>query len=194
MKYPNGKSFVPVSLKTNKPIEYASRGMELEEEINLSNQCYLEIGKAVIYKKPTPIKVVDVDYKNGKVIKKAFFENPSTTDYNGIYKGRYIDFEAKETILKTSFPLKNIHTHQIEHMMKIIEHGGICFLIVRFQKLQKTYLLLANDLKQFLKNESRSSIPLSFFEKFGYLIEEKYQPRLDYLSIVDKIIGGGLNG
>lgn len=194
MKYPNGKSFVPTSLKSDKPIEYGSRGMELEEEINLSNQYYLEIGKALIYKKPTPIKVVDVDYKNGKTIKKAFFESPSTTDYNGIYKEKYIDFEAKETTLKTSFPLKNIHAHQIEHMMKVVEHGGVCFLIVRFQKLQKTYLLLARDLKQFLKNEDRSSIPLSFFEEFGYLIPEKYQPRLDYLSVVDEIIGGGLHG
>lgn len=189
MKYPNGKSFTPKSIKSNVPITYGNRGMDLEREINLSNLYYLEEDIAVIYKKPTPIKITEVDYKaKGKMITKAFFENPSTTDYNGIYKGKYIDFEAKETKLKTSFPLKNIHKHQIEHMMRVIEHGGICFLIVRFQILNQTYLLWAHDLSTFLKNENRSSIPLDYFQKFGVLIEEGYRPRLDYLKIVDKRI------
>ena len=94
---------------------YANRGMGLENEINLSNEYYRINDKAYIYKKPTPIKLVDVDYKNG-VIKKAFFQTPSTTDYNGIYKGKYIDFEAKETKSSTSFNLNNIHAHQIEHL------------------------------------------------------------------------------
>lgn len=189
MKYPNGKSFAPTSIKNSVPVTYGNRGMDLEHEINLSNEYYLEENIAVIYKKPTPIKITEVDYKSqGKVITKAFFENPSTTDYNGVYKGKYIDFEAKETKLKTSFPLKNIHEHQIKHMMRIIKHGGICFLIVRFQLLNKTYLLWAEDLNAFLKNESRSSIPLEYFKDFGVLIEEGYRPRLDYLKIVDKRI------
>ena len=140
MKYPNGKSFTPNSIKSSVPITYGNRGMDLEQEINLSNEYYLEEDIAAIYKKPTPIKITEVDYKSkGKVITKAFFENPSTTDYNGIYKGKYIDFEAKETKLKTSFPLKNIHPHQIEHMMRVVKHGGICFLIVRFHVLNRKH-------------------------------------------------------
>ena len=189
MKYPNGKSFTPNSIKSSVPITYGNRGMDLEQEINLSNEYYLEEDIAAIYKKPTPIKITEVDYKSkGKVITKAFFENPSTTDYNGIYKGKYIDFEAKETKLKTSFPLKNIHPHQIEHMMRVVKHGGICFLIVRFHVLNRTYLLWASEFSTFLKNKSRSSIPLEYFEEFGVLIEEGYRPRLDYLKIVDKRI------
>ena len=73
--------------------------MTLESEINDSNKYYLEKDIAVIYKKPTPIKVVK---QVNEKITDAYFEKPSTTDYSGLYKGKYIDFEAKETKNKTS--------------------------------------------------------------------------------------------
>lgn len=195
-KYPGGVSKNNNLMASDKHIIYGNRGMDLESDINQSNVYYKEIGKALIYKKPTPIKVQEIKYTNkGILIDKAFFESPSTTDYNGIYKGCYIDFEAKETKSSTSFPLKNIHKHQIEHMMEVINHGGICFLIVRFTKLNITYLLKAEDLKEFLNNNKiRSSIPKDYFEKYGKIIEEGYRPRLNYLRIVDEIYGGVLNG
>ena len=196
-KYPGGV-LKNNSLNTHdKHIIYGNRGMDLENDINQSNTYYKEVGKALIYKKPTPIKVQDVKYSSrGALIEKAFFESPSTTDYNGIYKGCYIDFEAKETKSSTSFPLKNIHNHQIEHMMGVIKHGGICFLIVRFTKLDVTYLLKAENLIEFLDNnkEKRASIPRSYFEEYGIVINQGYIPRLDYLKIVDEIYGGVLDG
>ena len=186
MKYPNG-----IKLNTTKNITYGNRGMTLEEDINLTNAYYLEKGIAFIYKKPTPIQVIKVDYsKNSAIIKEAYFKEPSTTDYNGLYKGRYIDFDAKETENKTSFPIKNIHNHQIKHIKNIIENNGIGFLIIRFNKLKKTYLLLGEDLINFINNNERKSIPLTYFEKHAYLIEEKYIPRVDYLKIIDSIFGG----
>lgn len=195
MKYPSGIRKNNTSIHEKKNIIYGNRGMSLEEDLNSSNQYYLEINKALIYKKPTPIKIHEVDYKEqGKVIRKAYFESPSTTDYNGIYKGFYIDFEAKETKSTTAFPLKNIHSHQIDHMFRVIEHGGICFLIVRFVQLAKTYLLSAVDLKIFLNTQTRSSIPLSYFEKHATLLEDGYMPRIDYLKVVDQVYGGVLNG
>ena len=142
----------------------------------------------------TPIKINKVSYptkanKTGAiVIKEAYFESPSTTDYNGIYKGKYIDFEAKQTNSLTSFPLENIHKHQIEHLRNITSWGGIGFLIVRFTRLGKNYLLLAQDLFNFLETKTGSSIPVSYFEEKAHLIEEKYMPRLDYLKIVDQIL------
>lgn len=189
MKYPSGIRKGKVSFEQQKNINYGNRGMTLEADINQSNQYYLEIDRALIYKKPTPIKVHEVDYRNqGKVIQKAYFENPSTTDYNGIYKGYYIDFEAKETKSSTSFPLKNIHHHQIQHMFRVLEHGGICFLIVRFVNLGRTYLLMAKYLKLFLEKEKRCSIPLAYFEKNATLLEDGYLPRIDYLKVIDQIM------
>ena len=159
--------------------------MALESDINLTNEYYINEKKAYIYKKPTPIKISRVDYSRSKIVE-AFFDTQSTLDYNGIYKGKYIDFEAKETKSITSFPLNNIHKHQIDHLIKIHNHGGIGFIIVRFTKLNKTYLLFIEDLINFLNTNDRVSIPLSYFDKYANLIKEGLNPRLDYLKILDK--------
>lgn len=182
MNYPNG-----LTKKFNNNINYGNRGMNLEEDINISNQYYLDTDIAVIYKKPTPITINHVDYPNrmDAVITNAKFKIPSTTDYNGIYKGKYIDFEAKETANKTSFPLANIHTHQIEHLRKITKHGGIGFIIVRFSTLNRIFLLDAIELFNFIDNNSRKSIPLEYFISNGKEIKVTLRPRIDYLKYIN---------
>lgn len=174
---------------------YANRGMTLEADLKASNDYYLVNDIAVIYKKPTPITISKVNYPSRAeaVIKEGYFKTPSTTDYNGIYKGKYVDFEAKETKLKTSFPLNNIHPHQIRHLKQIYKHGGIGFLIVRFTVINKTFLLPIETLVEFLERSSRKSIPLSYFEDKGYIIKDKYNPRVDYLEVLDKLYFSGGN-
>lgn len=185
MNYPNGIK----KANTKQFINYGNRGMSLEGDLNITNQYYRDVDKAYIYKKPTPIKIVNVDYqsRNLAVIKEAYFVEPSTTDYNGIYKGKYIDFEAKETKSKTSFSLDNIHPHQINHLRNIYNHQGIVFLIVRFTSLDLTYLLMVKDFIDFIDNNKRKSIPLEYFKEKGYLIKNKLQPRVDYLEIIDNM-------
>ena len=161
--------------------------MTLENDINQTNEYYKLHDIAIIYKKPTPIRVVQVEYPKNK-IKEAYFNEPSTLDYTGIYQGKYLEFDAKETLSKTSFPLSNIHAHQLEHIKKVIHHGGIAYLIVRFSNLNQTFLLLGNDLISFINTEERKSIPLEYFKKTGYLIKIKYAPRLDYIKIIDNIL------
>lgn len=187
MKYPIG-----TKKKITKTINYGNRGMSLESDINITNEQYRLNDIAVIYKKPTPITINQVDFKSrtDAVIKEAHFKIPSTTDYNGIYKGKYIDFEAKETKLNY-FPLQNIHKHQIEHLQKIVKHGGIGFLIVMFVKYNKIFLLTEDKLINFIENNKRKSIPISYFEKHGYEIQVKWSPRIDYLKIVDDLIDKG---
>lgn len=184
MKHPCG-----IKKNESKSVTYSNRGMGLENDINLSNEYYLIQNKAVIHKKPTPITITKVDYPSRveAVIREAYFKTPSTTDYNGIYKGKYIDFEAKETKNKDFFPLRNIHIHQIQHLQKVVEHKGIAFLIVSFTSIGKIYLLKAEDLLSFIENNQRKSIPISYFETYGYPIKYTYNPRIDYLKIVDTI-------
>ena len=182
MNYPNKKEHKKATY-----IEYGRRGMTLESDINSSNNYYLENDIAVIYKKPTPIKAVKVNYTKTKITE-AYYEIPSTTDYNGIYKGKYIDFEAKETKSKTSFPIINIHKHQIDHLERVNRHGGISFIIIRFTTLNKTFLILAKDFIDYFKINDKKSIPISYIEEKGFLIKDSYNPVVDYLSILDKII------
>ena len=191
MNYPNGIKNTKDNINSHE-VNYKNRGMTLENDINLSNEYYREINRAYIYKKPTPIKITKVSYpsRDKAVIKEAFFTVPSTTDYNGLYKGKYIDFEAKETKSKTSFALSNIHKHQINHLKNINDNQGIAFLIVRFTVLNETYLLTARDFFDYLSSSNKKSIPIDYFREKAYLLEDYYQPRIDYLKIVDEIIGG----
>ena len=169
--------------------KYSNRGMELEEDINFANKYYLNNDIAVIHKKPIPIQIVEVNYpsRSSAMITKAFYKTPSTTDYNGLWNGKYIDFEAKETNSATSFSLNNIHNHQIEHMQKILDHGGITFIIVRFKKIDRTFIL---PFKNFIffhnraNNGGRKSIKLSEFEKSAFELSFNYKIRLDYLNII----------
>lgn len=196
--YPNGqqpqREYNPQrDLPTPHQSIYAKRGMSLEDEINHSNQYYLANHIAVIHKKPTPVQLVKVDYpkRSAAVIREAYFRRPSTTDYNGVYKGYYIDFDAKETRNKRSFPLKNFHPHQINHMRECIKQGGICFAFIKFTELDLIYLLPATNLFEFWDQQDtgcRKSIPLKSIAKLGYQIEYRLNPRLPYLDAVDQII------
>ena len=181
INYPNKKNSFSGSLKV-----YANRGMNLEEAINITNEYYLDKGIAVVHKKPTPIQIVKIDYTNGVRICDAYFKSPSTTDYNGIYKGKYLDFEAKETQNKTSFPFHNIGEHQLRHLESVLEHGAIAFLIISFTKLDEVYFLDAQILLDYYNNESRKSIPYSYIKENGHLIKQGYFTRIYYIEIIDK--------
>lgn len=183
----------PIKRKSHvKTTNYANLGMTLESDIEASNSYYLKHQIAVIHKKPTPIQVVSVSYpaRNKAKITEAYYKTPSTTDFNGIYKGHYIDFDAKETNSKTSMPLKNVHPHQIDHLRGVQQHGGIAFLIVHFKPYNEYYLLPSQVLFAYWdeqnKEKGRKSIPYETFQKEAYLIPFGFQPRLDYLKIINE--------
>lgn len=167
---------------------HANRGMDLENDINNTNSYYLDNDIAIVYKKPTPIKVSKVNYnKNHTIITEAFYEMPSTTDYNGIYKGKYIDFDAKEVKNSSSFALSNLHAHQLKHLKRVKEHGGISFLIVRFYKNNITYLIETDEIIDYINSENRKSIPIDYFESKAHRIPDAYIPRVNYIKVIDNL-------
>lgn len=190
MRYPSGitqpKRESTVKKQT---IHYGRRGMRFEEMINQSNEYYLQHQLAVVHKKPTPIRLVKVDYpkRSAAKITEAYFTEASTTDYNGVYQGRYIDFEAKATKNKTNFPLKNFHEHQIQHMRACTKQGGICFVLLWFSEWKRCFLLDFEILDEFWQNQKngRKSIPFSVIEEKGRECAIGGIPYVDYLAQIN---------
>lgn len=196
IRYPNGKKYEPVQQQItskNKNFSFSNRGKTLEEELNESNEFYLSRSIAVIHKKPVPIQIVHVKYpaRSAAVITEAYFRSPSTTDFNGVWKGKYIDFEAKETTSRTSFPLNNIHDHQVEHMKKVTEHDGIAFLIVKFTSLERYFIVPYDYFEEKWERKiagGRKSITLKEIEDMSIEIEAGFNPRLDYLAALEHLL------
>lgn len=173
---------IKIDEKTNNFSNTHNRGMTFEKEINESNEFYKDENIALIYKRPTPIKVIK---SKNSVITEAVFEDVSTTDYNGVYKGRYIDFEAKETTSKTSLSLANIQKHQLEHMENVIKNGGISFLFVNFIELDLYYILSSELLLNYIKENKKKSIPVSYFEEHAYKVKRMLNPPLNYIEYLE---------
>lgn len=193
IRYPNGKKYQSPSITTKnqkKDYTFSNRGKTLEDELNDTNDYYLSHQLAVVHKKPIPIQIVKVDYpgRTRAVISEAYYRTPSTTDYNGVYQGYYLDFEAKETQNKTSFPLKNVHEHQVIHMRNVLNQKGIAFLLVSFNQLERYFFLAFETLDLFwtrMQQGGRKSITLEEFEQQGIEIIPGYAPRIPYLNAVN---------
>lgn len=190
VNYPNQKKNTQFQTSANsaRKVSAKHRGMNLEEDLNATNQYYLTNNIAVIYKKPTPVQIVKVDYpkRSAAKIVEAYYRTPSTTDYNGLYKGKYIDFEAKET-RKLSFPFANITILQIKHLENIVKHQGIAFIIIAFTTLNEVYLIDALYIINAYNSEQRKSLKYEEIKENGHFILQGYNPRLDYLKIVDTL-------
>jgi recombination protein U len=188
INYPNGlkkKSNTKITKEKRTIKNAANRGMSFENDINVSNEYYKNKGLILIYKRPTPINIVKVDYSiKGGRIKDAYFEKQSTTDYNGVYKGHYIDFEAKTTKSKSSFPLSNIYKHQIDHLKNVIKNKGVAFFLIRFESYNKVFLVDADWIIAFLDKKERKSIPYEMILKEGIEVKPGFNPRLNYLDAI----------
>lgn len=161
------------------------RGDTFEELINLSNMAYERKEIAIVQKIATPVKVLK---RKGHRITNAYFEQKSTLDFIGTYRGIPIAFDAKETKEKR-FPLKNIHQHQIEFMESWNLNGGRAFILVSFRNKDKVFRLEFDDLifhwAAWEENKGKrgfASIPYSFFEDDCQEIVSRNGILLDYLE------------
>lgn len=145
------------------------RGSTLEEMINRTNEQYRDKHLALIQKVPTPITPIKID-KESRHITLAYFEKKSTVDYIGAVQGIPVCFDAKEC--KTdSFPLANIHEHQVTFMKDFEQQGGISFLLLYFTARDEYYYLRYEMMKTFWdrgqnggkKHFSYTELETSFF-------------------------------
>ncbi|MDD3614994.1 MAG: Holliday junction resolvase RecU [Lachnospiraceae bacterium] len=123
------------------------RGSTLEDLINRTIEQYKEKQLAIIQKVPTPITPIRID-KESRHITLAYFEQKSTVDYIGAVQGIPICFDAKECNTET-FPLQNIHEHQVEFMGAYEKQGGISFLLIYFAKHNQVYYMTYEEMMKY---------------------------------------------
>ncbi len=123
------------------------RGSTLEEFINRTNEKYLDSGLALIQKVPTPITPINID-KETRHITLAYFDQKSTVDYIGAVQGIPVCFDAKECHADT-FPLQNIHEHQVMFMEKFEKQGGVAFFLISYTHRDIFYYLRLAKLLEF---------------------------------------------
>ncbi|PEQ09131.1 Holliday junction resolvase RecU [Bacillus toyonensis] len=166
-----------------------NRGMAFEKLINLSNEMYQCEGVALINKRPTPVKVLKMVY--GRV-KDGYYESKSTVDYDGVYKGRAVAFEAKSTNEINRFDLKNITQHQLDYLKQAEKMGAICFFLIGFSKDQSVFAVPLSVIQSYIRisqqPKGKKSIPRADFDIFGYLVEQTERAPIDYLQYVDKAV------
>lgn len=161
------------------------RGSTLEEWINRTNERYDEKGLALMQKIPTPITPVRID-KEHRHITLAYFEQKSTVDYIGTVQGIPVCFDAKECNTDT-FPLHNIHEHQVEFMRRFEKQDGIAFLVIYYSGRNELYYMTFRELIIFwerAQNSGRKSIRIEELnpDYFMKLKQGIYVPYLDYLQ------------
>lgn len=164
------------------------RGSTLEEMINLTNEKYRCNRLAVIQKVPTPITPVRID-KATRHITLAYFDQKSTVDYIGVVQGVPICFDAKETAVD-SFPLQNIHQHQIDFMDNFEKQEGISFIILYFSSKDEFYYIPFCDIMRFWvrgENGGRKSFTYDEIDK-SYQIHSVKGVVVHYLETLQKDI------
>lgn len=161
------------------------RGSTLEEFINRTNEKYLEHNLALIQKVPTPITPINID-KETRHITLAYFEQKSTVDYIGVVQGIPVCFDAKECNTDT-FPLQNIHEHQVTFMENYEKQGGIAFFLISFNHKDEFYYLRFKKLLEFwnrAKEGGRKSFRYEELEPEFFFKQGKgiFVPYLDTLQ------------
>ena len=162
------------------------RGSTLEDIINHTNEVYREKKLALIQKIPTPITTINIE-KYTRHITLAYFDQKSTVDYIGAVQGIPVCFDAKECAVKT-FPLQNVHEHQIRFMKEFEEQGGIAFIILHFTALDELYYVPFRDLETFWKrmqDGGRKSFTYDEVDK-SYQIRASRDILVHYLETIQK--------
>lgn len=160
-----------------------NRGKKLEIMLDMTNNLLRNKGIADIRKIPTPIKIQKVI---GKKVN-GYLDTANWVDYSGVYKGKALIFDAKETTTK-NFPLKNLKEHQFSLLKSWHVNGAYAFLIVAFWNggnEPNAFILpfeILEDVWMKARLGGRKSIPLKTFEEQCTKIKSNNGYPLDYIS------------
>jgi recombination protein U len=167
---------------------HANRGKLLERDIDVAAKYYAFQKKASIIQMPVPVKIKRRQ-QNGDVL--GVMQTSTVDFYGTIEGGRAIHFDAKETTLK-SFPMANVHSHQVKHLETEHNLGAISFILVSFVNENEYYIIPFSVFKQYWdhaqslgKGERGKSIPIKDCRERDDII--RLQTTGGYLNIVEAI-------
>ena len=162
------------------------RGSTLEEFINHTNERYTEMGLALIQKIPTRITPVKIDQED-RHITLAYFHKISTVDYIGAAQGIPVCFDAKECKADT-FPLQNIHEHQVDFMEKFEKQGGISFLLIYYSTRDELYYMRYEQIRRFWDRGQKGGRKSFRYEELEprWFMKLKHGYFVPYLDMIQK--------
>jgi len=161
-------------------------GKSFEEILKNSCEFYRYKGIALIHKIPTPWSV-SYDKKYHRVIR-AHPEEKSSVDFEGVWHGRSVAFEAKSTRERKRFDLKNIKQHQIDYLRQHQEQGGFSFFLVEFAKHGEVYLVWFDQVNEWwegMKDGGRKSIPYTWIQIHCDVVVPG-RTYLDFIRVLEK--------
>lgn len=161
------------------------RGSLLETLINMTNDKYREQGLALVQKVPTPITPVNINDKGQITL--AYFDSKSTVDYIGVVQGIPVCFDAKECN-KATFPLQNIHEHQVKFMEDFEAQDGVAFMVIYFSDTDEYYYAPFKEIKKYWDRAikgGRKSIKREEFSE-GYYLDVTGKTTVPYLEGLEK--------
>ncbi len=155
------------------------RGSSLEELLNHTLELYREKHLALIQKIPTPITPIDID-KETRHITLAYFDAKSTVDYIGVIQGIPVCFDAKECA-KETFPLRNIHEHQMEFMRDFEQQEGIAFFVFFYTDLNRMFYVPLALVEKYWEREKQGGRKSMTFDEVK---EGSYEMNLTHMGYV----------
>ena len=131
----------------------------------------------------TPVRM-DADHKQ---ITLAYFEKRSTVDYIGAVQGIPVCFDAKECVADT-FPLHNIHEHQITFMTQFEHQDGIAFILIYYSERNELYYMRFEEMIRFWNRAcdgGRKSIRYEELDSRFFMKPKNgyYIPYLDFINL-----------
>ena len=161
------------------------RGSQFETVINQANEKYRELRLGLVQKIPTPIKPVEID--DNRHITLAYFDQKSTVDYIGVVQGVPVCFDAKECHTDT-FPLANIHEHQIKFMENFEMQDGVAFILISYTHRNEFYYMRFCELAKFWNRAQEGGRKSFRYEELNpdYFLTETPGVFIPYLEALQK--------
>ncbi len=102
---------------------------------------------------------------------KTRFTTSNIADYLLVKRDKVLFLELK-SIKEKRLPLGNIRINQLNGLAEIKHKNIKSYFLINFRNEEKTYAVTPQQILDFLENQERKSIPLSYFEDNGILIKQ----------------------